>query len=142
MAIHQAQMIQDPRSSIQQILEENERLKRELDQALEAQKEMQDERQQSKELIKKLKPYMDIIENSEGQTHMQIYLRNPGLITMLKLKTRKLFGEHINVDSDISTIAKESRAKVDVVVEAMVALCVQGFWPHVVNHIRKTYDAG
>lgn len=132
----QSVAVQDPRSSIQAIMDENEKLKRQLEQALSAQDEMQKETAEFKEAMAELKPYMDIIQNSEGQRYMQVHLRDTALITQLKIKARQIYPGS-DTDAESRDVAKISRDQIDKLVETMIWLCINGFWAQTLMQYRK-----
>lgn len=132
----QSVAVQDPRSSIQAIMDENEKLKRQLEQALSAQDEMQKETAEFKEAMAELKPYMDIIQNSEGQRYMQVHIRDTALITQLKIKARQIYPGS-DTDAESRDVAKISRDQIDKLVETMIWLCINGFWAQTLMQYRK-----
>lgn len=132
----QSVAVQDPRSSIQAIMDENEKLKRQLEQALSAQDEMQKETAEFKEAMAELKPYMDIIQNSEGQRYMQVHIRDNALITQLKIKARQIYPGS-DTDAESRDVAKISRDQIDKLVETMIWLCINGFWAQTLMQYRK-----
>ena len=129
-------VVQDPRESIQQIMQENTRLKQRLEQERALVEEMREERAASKELVAKLKPYADLLDDDGERPYMNVTLREPGVITMLLVRARQLKGQALDVDSENKDLARQSRLDVDQIVQQMVISGLQR-WPYIVNELRK-----
>ena len=129
-------VLQDPRESIEQIINDNTRLKQELQQSQKLVEEMQEERAEAKELVAKMKPYADMLDDDGTRSFMNVTLREPGVITMLLVRARQLKGQHVDVDSDNKDVARQSRLDVDQIVGQMVIRGLQQ-WQYIVNELRK-----
>ena len=79
------------KDALQSVLDENERLKAQAEQKGKLLEELRAEGAEAKVTLKRLEPYLDILEDDETQW-VTIALRNPVIWKQLRVKTRQVFG--------------------------------------------------
>lgn len=124
----------DPHDAIEQVMEENLKLKKELAQSQKLAGELRQEAKEMKVFTAKFKDYEDILRDVR-KTHM-IFLRDPVLITKLRMRAKQVYGRQFNMNAGTEGQSKSSRRTLDRMVEEMLQLALVQ-WHLVVKRLES-----
>lgn len=121
--------------SIQAIIQDNNRLKAQLEQVKKINEDLRQDIAETKTKYEKLKNFEDIAESTIQ--YLTVYLRDKPTIDKLRGRAVQLFGKGADIESNDDTVRKAAARRIDGIVEHCVWYVVNYKWHEVAPKLKE-----